>query len=261
MVSKRAKRFRRRRRASIKPLLRRLQSAVSRLPMQARVPPDPPSINGDIVFNTILMINVASSFDTATGFQNYGSAGHTALYFLKVGSAGTPALYGLNPGQITISDLQNMLGARIGLTFPKSASFEVCVRKVQLWGSNRRQVTISGAIDLGPFTAHRAAQDVGSSSRRPRIGFSVPYDEWVSTDTSIELPFFTFDLDSTTGVYEPKDAFVEGELVGTIYLTVGVRYGWLAHSSWSWPWKSSSLVMSKAADTISATTTAKPKTG
>lgn len=102
---------------------------------------------------------------------------------------------------------------------------EVCIHKVCLWGV--ANPTLAGSEialkwdNSAPFSG-LTVRDTGGTASRPRVGMSMPIPNWLPCKSPAEL--LTVDVDASDILVPTGGKLMKaGVLVGTLYLTVGVR--------------------------------------
>lgn len=191
---------RRSRRRPMRTMAKLLHHSISRQPLPCRVPADPPPLKRFLDCSIILPINFQYITQTTGSSWDFGNISQIPVRYVTINEHGY-----LVPFQINVSEIGDVLRSVIG-TCNSQCWLEFSVLKIQVWGplsTQYRQSTIQLRVDVGSNSNSLFVHDIGTQTRRPRCGITLPYRVWYcsnSTETILDLnldsvaPFTTKDL-------------------------------------------------------------------
>lgn len=186
--------------------MRKLQQAIDGAVVLSTPPSDPPRIHATRIIPIVTSVDVLGVSTARALTKN--TNGTSLLSNQITNSTNVQKVY------LTTSELFSIYGTALNMTIPES--YQLALHKVSFWGPLPNQAQTSVAISLNYGESYKSmTQDQGTSSTRPRVGFSLPQVHWVSKGTDQVIVIEV--------LYGAGATPSPGSLIGVLHLSMSMR--------------------------------------
>lgn len=210
-----------RRKSNKSTAMRSIHRSLAYKPVRSRVSTDPPPIIRTLSGSTILpILIVVGTPDTGCKITAGSVDSYTKLSIPRDPTTGQLSSCSITPGDIR----QTLYAWHQWKPEDLVLRTEFAIKKIHLWGTNPIAIVgsvyhnaeIGLSVDMGDISGTCQVNDAGTSTRRPCVGVTVPFNMWIS---SSDRTIATIYPDVSYGSCPLSD----GDVWGRMHITVDWR--------------------------------------